>query len=103
MEAELDISIERFLCIVSEIDLFGNFVPFAYDTKELKQVSRNQRIGRTKVAVPILTHREAFFYAAAYDRLQTHNSIFFFSKTLTNDKKLQKKLNFPIRIDPSLV
>lgn len=30
VEAELDISIEKFLCIVSEVDLFQEFVPFAY-------------------------------------------------------------------------
>lgn len=30
VEAELDISIEVFLCIVSEIDLFEKYIPFSY-------------------------------------------------------------------------
>ena len=49
VEADLDISIENFLCIVSEVDLFQEFVPFAYYTKKLKEISRNQKIGLTRV------------------------------------------------------
>jgi hypothetical protein len=41
IEAEVDISIENFMCIVSEIDLFQEYIPFAYETKELKSISRN--------------------------------------------------------------
>ena len=33
VEAELEVPIEHFLCIVSEVDLFQEYVPFAYDTK----------------------------------------------------------------------
>lgn len=33
IQTELSISIENFLCIVSEVDLFEEFVPFAYGTK----------------------------------------------------------------------
>ena len=73
------------MCIVSEIDLFQDYIPFAYDTKCLKAVSRNQRIGLTKVEVPLLTNRMAYFFAAAYDRLSTHNSVFFYSRTITSD------------------
>ena len=85
VEADLDISIENFLCIVSEVDLFQEFVPFAYDTKKLKEISRNQKVGLTRVYVPLLSNREAYFYAAAYDRLKTHKSIFFYSKTISSD------------------
>jgi hypothetical protein len=96
VEAELSISLERFLCIVSEVDLFEKFVPFAYDTRELREISRNKKIGVTKVSVPLMNDREAYFYAAAYDRLHTCNSIFFFSKTITSDIAFQKKLNYEV-------
>jgi hypothetical protein len=33
VEAELEVPIEHFLCKVSEVDLFQEYVPFAYDTK----------------------------------------------------------------------
>ena len=85
IEAELDISIDRFLCIATEIDLMQDFVPFAYDTKEIKRISRNKKIGLTRVYVPIFSNRQAYFYAAAYDRLNTTNSIFCYSKTITSD------------------
>lgn len=89
VEAELDICLENFMCIVSEIDLFQEYIPFTYDTKLLEQVSRNKKIGRSKINVPLLSDRYAYFYAAAYDRLSTTNSIFFFSKTITSDKAFQ--------------
>lgn len=57
----------------------------------------------TKVFVPLLSNRQAYFYAAAYDRLKTHNSIFFFSKTISSDPAFQLKLGFPVRMDPDLV
>jgi hypothetical protein len=41
VEAEIDITIENFLCIASEIDLFEDYIPFTYGTKELKVISRN--------------------------------------------------------------
>ena len=41
----------------------------------------------------------AYFFAAAYDRLSTNNSIFFYSKTITSDKQFQKKINFEVQKD----
>lgn len=51
----------------------------------------------------MLSDRIAYFYAAAYDRLTTHNSIFFFSKTITSDQEFQKKIGFQIEKDPNYV
>lgn len=48
-------------------------------------MDRNKKIGVSKVYLPLLSDRIAYFYATAYDRLSTHNSIFFFSKTITSD------------------
>ena len=87
------------MCIVSEIDLFQEYIPFAYDTKCLKNVARNQRIGQSKISIPLLSDRMAYFFAAAYDRLSTHNSIFFYSKTITSDTEFQKKVNFFVEKD----
>ncbi len=53
--------------------------------------------------MPLLSNREAFFFAAAYDRLKSHNSIFFFSKTISSDIEFQKKIEFKVERDPDLV
>lgn len=102
-EAEIDISIDKFVCLVSEIDLFYKLLPFSYDTKELKYISSNKKIGTNKVEMPLLTNRESYFYNAAYDRLKTHGSVFCFSKTISNDPSFQKKLGFPVKLNPDLV
>ena len=57
VDAELDISIEVFVSIVSEIDLFQDYIPFSYDTKMLKSLARNQKVGTTKVWLPLLDDR----------------------------------------------
>lgn len=67
------------------------------------QVGRNQKVGVTRVYVPILSNREAYFFAAAYDRLQSHNSVFFYSKTITSDANFLKRLNITIERDLELV
>ena len=103
VEAELDVPIQHFLCIVSQVDLFQQYVPFAYDTKELCAISRNSKVGLTRAYIPLLSNRQAFFFAAAYDRLKTHNSIFFYSQTISSDVELQKKLGVKIERDPDLV
>ena len=104
VEAELEISIEHFMCIVSEIDLYEEIIPFAYDTKELRKMGRNRKIGLSRVKLPLISNREAYFVATAYDRLQTdHNSIFFFSKTITSDTAYQQKLGFNVEASEDLV
>ena len=65
-------------------------------------MARNQKIGTTKVYLPLLSDREAYFFAAAYDRLKTHNSIFFLSKTIASDLAFQKKINFQVPKNPDL-
>ena len=95
----MEISIERFLCIVAEVDLMYKITPFAYGTKEIREISRNKRIGVTKIDVPLLNDRQAYFYAAAYDRLESHNSIFFFSKTVSKDYEFQKRHNLSFQLD----
>jgi hypothetical protein len=66
-------------------------------------VGRNAKVGLTRAYIPLLSNREAYFYAAAYDRLKTHNSIFFYSQTITSNLKFQKKLGVQIKRDPDLV
>lgn len=41
IQGEFDIGIEPFLAIISEIDLMGEYVPFCYDSKTMKIISRN--------------------------------------------------------------
>ena len=41
IHGEFDIPAVEFLAIISEIDLMGEYVPFCYDCKELKIMSRN--------------------------------------------------------------
>lgn len=77
------------MAIVSEIDLMGDYVPFCYDSKEMKMISRNEKIGTSKIYIPLLTDRETYFYAAGYDRIKTKGSVFLFSKTINEDKIYQ--------------
>lgn len=41
ISGQFDIEVEHFIAIISEIDLMGDYVPFCYDSKEMKMISRN--------------------------------------------------------------
>ncbi len=69
VESEVDLTIEKFLCIASEIELYDKYIPFNYETSCLREVARNKKIGRSKVFIPLLNNRQAYFEAKAYDRL----------------------------------
>lgn len=96
IQSEFSVKIENFLAILSEMDLFGNYVPFCYDSKELKVISRNEKIGTSKIYIPCLTDRETYFYAAGYDRYRTNGSVFMYSKTINEDKLYQEKYGFKV-------
>ena len=85
MTGQFDIPISSYLSIVSEIDLMALYVPFCYDTKPRKIISRDSRIGSSKIYIPLLTDRYTYFYAVGYDRINVTNSIFLYSKTITDD------------------
>lgn len=61
VESEVDITIEKFLCIASEIELYDKYVPFNYETLCLRNMARNTKIGRSKVFIPLLNNRQAYF------------------------------------------
>lgn len=72
------------------------YIPFTYDTKQMKVISRNEKIGTSKIYIPLLTDRETYFYAAGYDRIKTNGSVFLFSKTINEDKIYQQKYKFKV-------
>lgn len=78
------------------MDLFGTYVPFCYDSKECKVISRNEKIGTSKIYIPCLTDRETYFYAAGYDRYKTNGSVFLFSKTINEDTLYQEKYGYKV-------
>lgn len=78
------------------MDLFGNYVPFCYDSKEEKVVSRNEKIGSSKIYIPLLTDRETYFYAAGYDRVKHNGTVFLYSKTINTDQVYQEKYQYKV-------
>lgn len=96
IQGEFEILPEPFLAIISEIDLMGDYVPFCFDCKELKVISRNEKIGTSKIYIPLLSDRETYFYAAGYDRMKKKDSIFLFSKTINEDEVYQKRYDFKV-------
>jgi hypothetical protein len=76
INGEFAIPAVEFLAIIGEIDLMGEYVPFCYDCKEMKVLSRNERIGTSKIYIPLLSDRETYFYAVGYDRMKETGSLF---------------------------
>lgn len=72
------------------------YIPFTYDSKQLKIISRNEKIGTSKIYIPCLTDRQTYFYAAGYDRMKVNGSVFLYSKTINEDKVYQEKYKFKV-------
>lgn len=50
----------------------------------------------TKIYIPLITDRYTYFYAVGYDRISVTNSIFLYSKTITDDLEFQKKVDYKV-------
>jgi hypothetical protein len=96
IEAELPISIQNFMAMINEVDLFDLHVPFCYDCREMKRISRNEAIGHSKMYMRMLNDRETYFYAVGYGSMPITGSLFFYSKTINQDKNYQQKYNFQV-------
>lgn len=84
------------MAMLCEMDLFDKYVPFCYDCREMKRISRNEAIGHSKIYVPMLSDRETYFYAVGYDRMRHNGSLFFYSKTINEDLRYQRKYGFQV-------
>lgn len=80
-----------------------DFMPFMEKSKEVKEVSRNCKIGHIVNDFPIISKREAFFQGLGYDRMKHNNSILLFSRSLHNRLDLQKKLGYKVNTDENAV
>ena len=103
IEGQFDVPVENFLAIVCEIELMGDYVPFCFDSRMVKWISRNERIGTSKIYVPMLTDRQTYFYATGYDRLKQTNSIFFYSMTVNDNLEHQKRYGYDVPRKSDLV
>lgn len=82
IESELDVPIEIFTTVLNEVDLHKRFIPFVVYSKEVKALGRNSKIGHIMIEIPFLSRREAFFQGAGYNRLDTNDTIFVFTRSI---------------------
>ena len=83
VESELNVPIEIFVAVVTQIDLFHKFVPFMEFSKEEKTLGRNSKIGHCINNFPIISKREVFFLGVGYDRLEHNNTVLLYTRSFT--------------------
>lgn len=57
VESVIDVPVEIFLSVVSEMELYKEFVPFISESKEEKMMDRNHKIGNCIANFPLLSKR----------------------------------------------
>jgi len=72
-------------------------------SKEEKTISRNSKIGHTINNLPIISKREAFFLGVGYDRLEYNNTVMLYTRSFTDDLKLQAELGYTVHKTPGAV
>ncbi len=85
MESVIDIPIEIFLTVLSEMDYLTDLMDEVKISREEKNLDRNHKIGYSLYDLPIISCREAFFDAIGYDRLKHNNTLFMFSRSIHNN------------------
>ena len=69
IEAYLEnMPIFNLISLIYEIELFKNWVPFCSTSSTLKKVKRAEKVVYIKLALPILSDREAFLDGFGVDR-----------------------------------
>lgn len=94
VESELRVPIEIFCAVITEINLYPKFTPFMVYSKEEKRIARNSKIGHSINEFPILSTREAFFQGIGYNRLDTNNTLFLYTRSVHNRPDLQQLYDY---------
>lgn len=84
MEAIVEVPVEIFLTVISELDFFSELIPDIKLSREEKYIQRNHKIGYCLFDLPILSMREAIFEGVGYNRLEHNNTIFIYSQSIHN-------------------
>ena len=80
--------------MLNEVDLHKEFIPFLVSSEEVKRIGRNSIIGHVISDFPILSQREAFFQGAGYDRLETNDTIFVYTRSIHNRPELMELYDY---------
>ena len=57
MEKDIDIPVERFLTILAEMDYYDQLIPTITQSKEVKYIDRNHKLGYCIFDFPVLSQR----------------------------------------------
>lgn len=103
MEATVEVPVEIFLTVISELDFFSELIPDIKVSREEKYIGRNHKIGYCLFDLPILSMREAVFEGVGYNRLEHNNTIFIYSQSIHNRQDICRRLDFAPTLNPSYV
>ena len=103
VEAQIDLEIEKFLTVMTEIDLMKEFMPFMAESRTEKLIARNNKIGYSMNDFPILAKREAFFQGIGYDRMDHNQTILLYSRTLHSRPDLQELFDYEVKATPGAI
>jgi hypothetical protein len=84
MERIIDIPVEIFLIILTEMDLYTELISDIKESREEKYFALNHKIGYCLYDMPILSCRETYYEGIGYSRLNHNNTIFSYSQSISN-------------------
>jgi len=86
LEMDVDLPIQTMIILVSETNLWNQWMPFIKTSTELKKIKRNSVAYYLEFMLPYPLHnRQAHLYGMGVNRLHENGTVFVFSKSIEDD------------------
>ncbi|CAD8177057.1 unnamed protein product [Paramecium octaurelia] len=87
MEAEVETDCAKLMALITEVELFSEYVPFCNYATTIKLLSKTQKVCVSQLYFPVISNRETVFFGQGIDRLEENGTIVFLCKSIDQDQK----------------
>ncbi|CAD8080141.1 unnamed protein product [Paramecium primaurelia] len=87
MEAEIEADCAKLMSLITEVELFSEYVPFCNYATTIKTLSKTQKVCMSQLYFPVISNRETVFLGQGIDRLEEDGTILFLCKSIDQDQQ----------------
>ncbi|CAK86658.1 unnamed protein product (macronuclear) [Paramecium tetraurelia] len=96
MEAEIEADCAKLMSLITEVELFSQYVPFCNHAATLKTLSKTQKVCLSQLYFPVISNRETIFLGQGIDRLEENGTIVFLCKSIDQDQQFLDYYNLQL-------
>ncbi|CAD8111055.1 unnamed protein product [Paramecium sonneborni] len=97
MEADIEADCSKLMSLITEVELFSEYVPFCNYATTLKTLSKTQKVCSSQLYFPVISNRETIFLGQGIDRLDENGTILFLCKSIDQDQQFLDYYNIQLQ------